>query len=144
MATPPKGRKMAPERPFPILIETGKSYPKTGLLPTVFRRFCRWFDRGFPAVLPTVFQWFSNGFPMVFQRFTSSFPAVFQRFCRRFSNGSLATRFPWINPQPAPASSFIRKNRRQFRTQFHAYKPSIAHFRKCVRDKETCQTGRNG
>ena len=46
MATPPKGRKMAPERPFPILIETGKSYLKTGLLPAVFRRF----SGVFPAV----------------------------------------------------------------------------------------------
>ena len=30
MATPPQAGKMAPERPLPALIETGKSYPKTG------------------------------------------------------------------------------------------------------------------
>ena len=30
---------MAPERPFPTLIETRKSYPKTGLSPAVSRRF---------------------------------------------------------------------------------------------------------
>ena len=52
MATPPKGRKMAPERPFPILIETGKSHPKTGLCPAVCRRFSRWFAGGLPAALP--------------------------------------------------------------------------------------------
>ena len=68
MATPPQGRKMAPERPFPILIETGKSYSKTGLLPAVFG--------GFPTVLP-----------VVSRRFPGGFPAVFQRFCRRFSGG---------------------------------------------------------
>ena len=50
MATPPKGRKMAPERPFPSLIETGKSYSKTGLLPAVL-----------PAVLPTVSRRFAGG-----------------------------------------------------------------------------------
>ena len=33
MANPPRARKMTPERPFPSLIETGKSYPKTGLFP---------------------------------------------------------------------------------------------------------------
>ena len=30
---------MTPERPFPALFETGKSYPKTGLSPAVRRRF---------------------------------------------------------------------------------------------------------
>ena len=125
MATPPQGRKMAPESPFPILIETGKSYSKTGLLPVVFRRFSgslaevwpvvsRRFSGRFPGGFPTVSRRFPGGFPMVFQRFTSSFPAVFQRFCRRFSNGSLATRFPWINPpvrlRPLP---FIRKKRQE-------------------------------
>ena len=39
MANPPQAGKMAPERPFPALFETGKSYPKTGLLPAVRRRF---------------------------------------------------------------------------------------------------------
>ena len=81
MATPPKGRKMAPERPFPILIETGKSDPKTGLLPVVRRRFCRRFADSFPAV---------------FRRFSGGFPGG-------FAGGFPATRFPWINPQPAPA-----------------------------------------
>ena len=59
MATPPMARKMAPERPFPILIETGKSYSKTGLLPAVFpavfRQFCQWFPRRFPGGFPAVF-----------------------------------------------------------------------------------------
>ena len=134
MATPPQGRKMAPERPCPILIETGKSDPKTGLFPAVFRRFSDSFASGLPAVFRAVFRQFSGGFPMVFQRFTSSFPAVFQRFCRRFSNGSLATRFSWINPRsdsgPSPPSERNVKKRRQFRTHFHAYKPSIAAFSK--------------
>ena len=85
---PLKGRKMAPERPFPILIETGKSHSKTGLLPAVFRRFCRQFPGGFPTVLPTVFRPFSAGFPAAQQRFCQWSPAVFQRFCRRFSSGS--------------------------------------------------------
>ena len=70
MATPPKDRKMAPERPFPSLIETGKSHPKTGLLPAVFRRFSRQFSDGF-----------SGGFPGKFDRsflgvFAGGFPAV--------------------------------------------------------------------
>ena len=58
MATPPQGRKMAPERPFPILIETGKSYPKTGLSPAVavFRRFSRQVRRRFSGGFPTVFR----------------------------------------------------------------------------------------
>ena len=84
MATPPQGRKMAPERPFPILIETGKSYPKTGLFPAVFRRFSDSFASGLPAV----FQRFSgkfgfaSGFPGGFPNggFASGFPAVFRRF----------------------------------------------------------------
>ena len=42
MATPPRARKMTPERPFPALIETAKSHPKTGLCPVV----CRWFAGG--------------------------------------------------------------------------------------------------
>ena len=48
MATPPKGRKMAPERPFPVLIETGNSHPKTGLFRAV--------SGGFPAVSRAVFR----------------------------------------------------------------------------------------
>ena len=32
MANPPQAGKIAPERPFPALIETDSSYPKTGLL----------------------------------------------------------------------------------------------------------------
>ena len=61
MATPPQGRKMAPERPFPILIETGKSHPKTGLFrrfSAVFRQFCQWSPGGFPAFS----RQFSSGF----------------------------------------------------------------------------------
>ena len=46
MATPPRGRKMTPERPCPALIETGKSHPKTGLCPVV----SRWFPGGLPEV----------------------------------------------------------------------------------------------
>ena len=37
---------MAPERPFPALIDTGNSYPKTGLFPAVRRRF----DDGAPPL----------------------------------------------------------------------------------------------
>ena len=108
MATPPKGRKMAPERPFPVLIETGKSHPKTGLLPAVFRRFSDSFTSGLPAVLPAVFRRFSDSFtsglPAVFRRFSggflggfaSGFPAVF----RRFSGGSTA-----VSPTVFSASS---------------------------------------
>ena len=84
MATPPKGRTMAPERPFPVLIETGKSDPKTGLLPAVSRRFSRQVSGGFPTVLPVVSRRLSGGFP-------GSFPAVSRRFSRqvrrRFSSG---------------------------------------------------------
>ena len=137
---PPKGRKMTSERPCPVLIETGKSYPKTGLFPAVFQRFSRQVRRrfsggstaflpvvsgSFPAVfsasstpvLPAVFRRFSGGFlgkfnggfPAVFQRFSGGFPALFRRFSRqvrrRFDSHFPATRFPWINPQPAPAGS---------------------------------------
>ena len=59
MATPPQGRKMAPEKPFPSLIETGKSYPKTGFC----RRFCRQVQPGFPD------SGFASGLPAVFRRF---------------------------------------------------------------------------
>ena len=214
MATPPRARKMAPERPFPVLIETGKSYSKTGLLPAVFRRFSdsflgkfdagfpavfqpfsggstavlptglpvvsgsfpavrRQFSSGFPTVLPTVFRPFSAGFPAaqqrfcqwspeVFQRFPGGFPAVVRRFScgfpavsRRFSSGFLG-KFDggWTtvfrqHASPGSTPSRLRhppsseRNCRQFRTQFQAYKPSIAAFRKCVCDKETCQTGGN-
>ena len=122
MATPPQGRKMAPERPFPILIETGKSYSKTGLSggfsdssTPVFQRFCRRFpprfSSAFPAVLPTVYQRFSNGFPAVFRRFDGGFAsgfasglptvfsasstAVFRRFCQ-WSPGSFPAVLPTV------------------------------------------------
>ena len=72
MATPPQGRKMAPERPFPILIETGKSYPKRG--------FCRRFSAAFPTVLPVVSRRFSGGSTAVSRRFDRGFPAVRQGF----------------------------------------------------------------
>ena len=39
MANPPQAGKMTPERPFPALFETGKSYPKAGFLPAVRRQF---------------------------------------------------------------------------------------------------------
>ena len=96
MATPPQGRKMAPERPFPILIETGKSYSKTGLFPAVFRRF----SSGFPKV----YRWFSSGFPAVFRQFSSGFPAVFRQF-----PGGLAGKFP---------GSFTRRFCRRFSGSF--------------------------
>ena len=133
MATPPQGRKMAPERPFPILIETGKSYSKTGLLPAVFG--------GFPTVLPVVSRRLSGGFPGSFpavsrrfsrqvrRRFSSGFPpfsggstAVFRQVRRRLDNSFPATRFPWINPHPAPASPFIRK--KLSGNSVHTFKPT--------------------
>ena len=142
MATPPQGRKMAPERPFPILIETGKSDPKTGLFQAVFG--------GFPTVLPVVSRRFSGrfpgGFPTVSRRFPGGFPTVFsasstpvsRQFGRqvrqRFDSHFPATRFSWINPRsdsgPSPPSERNVKKRRQFRTHSQAYKPSIAAFSK--------------
>ena len=80
MATPPQGRKMAPERPFPILIETGKSYSKTGLLPAVFGGFSDSFASGLPAV----FRRLDSGFPAVRQRFPGGSTGVSQRFDRCF------------------------------------------------------------
>ena len=119
MATPPQGRKMAPERPFPILIETGKSDPKTGLLPAVSQRFSdslpaasRRFAGGSTAVLPVVRPRFPGGFravwpavcrqlpgglPAVCRRFSGGLPAVFRQFCRRFSD-SFAGGFPTVLP----------------------------------------------
>ena len=111
MATPPQGRKMAPERPFPILIETGKSYPKTGLLPAVFG--------GFPAV----FRRFSGGSTAIFRRFSGGSTAIFRQHA---SPGST----PRSDSGPSPSSERNVKKRRQFRTHFHAYKPSIAAFSK--------------
>ena len=89
MATPPQGRKMAPERPFPILIETGKSYPKTGLLPAVFRQFCQWSPGGFP----TVSRQLPGGLPVVRPRFPGGSTG---RFGRRFAGGlpAVCRRFP--------------------------------------------------
>ena len=82
MANPPQAGKMTPERPFPALIETRKSYPKTGLSPAVRRRF-------------------ASGAP------------------------------PWIRPGPAPGFHLVPKETSgQSRTQFQAYKPSIAAFSK--------------
>ena len=56
MANPPQAGKMTPERPFPALIETGKSSPKAGLSPAVCRPFRRpsrrWFPDGSPAARP--------------------------------------------------------------------------------------------
>ena len=106
------------------------------------RRFCRRFSNGSTPVLPTVFQRFDAGF-------ADGFPTVRRRFCRRFSNGSTPVfqRFsgkfdggwttifrqhasPGSTPsrlRPPPSSE---RNCRQFRTQFQAYKPSIAAFSK--------------
>ena len=70
MATPPRGRKMAPERPFPILIETGKSYSKTGLFRRFSGGFLGSFTDGFPAVFPaSSTAVFSAFLPVVFRRF---------------------------------------------------------------------------
>ena len=52
MATPPQTGKMTPERPFPALIETGRSSPKAGLSPAVRRPFDGRSDDGLPAVRP--------------------------------------------------------------------------------------------
>ena len=82
MATPPQGRKMAPERPFPILIETGKSDPKTGLFQAVFGGFSDSFASGLPAVFPAVSRPFCQWSP---GRFASGLPAVLPVVCRRFS-----------------------------------------------------------
>ena len=90
---------MTPERPFPALFETGKSYPKTGLLPAVlptvfravFRAVFRQFSGGFPGGFPAVFRQFSGGF-------ADSFPAV----CRR---RALPETTP-VRLRPLP---FIRK-----------------------------------
>ena len=95
MATPPpraeKWRRRGPSQPFPSLIETGKSHPKTGLFPAVsggfaggFPAVSQRFPGGFPAVLPVV-SWrfcrgFSSGFPAVSGRFSGSSTTVFQRF----------------------------------------------------------------
>ena len=80
MATPPQGRKMAPERPFPILIETGKSHPKTGL----FRRFSGRFSGSFASGLPAAFQRFSDSFA---GSFASGLPAIVPVVSRRFDRG---------------------------------------------------------
>ena len=84
---------MAPERPFPILIETGKSYSKTGLLPAVSQRFSDSFASGLPAV----FRRFSSGFPAVFRRFSGGFPTVSGRFSDSFlgfpSSTAVSRRF---------------------------------------------------
>ena len=65
---------MAPERPFPCLIETGKSHSKTGLSPAVFRRFAGGLPAVFSAVLPTVFPASSTAV------FSAFLPVVFRRF----------------------------------------------------------------
>ena len=130
MATPPQGRKMAPERPFPVLIETGKSYPKTGLLPAVSRRFsgrfCQWFPGGFPggfasgfpavfrAVLPVVSRQFADGFPAVFRRFPGGFPTVWPASStairQPFSGNTLSLDQPPVRLRPLPS---IRKKRQE-------------------------------
>ena len=115
MATPPQGRKMAPERPFPILIETGKSYSKTGLLPAVFRRF----SGGFPGGFPTVSRRFSG-------RFSGSFPAVFRRFCQRFDSGSTPVfrHFPAV--LPVVSQRFCRRFSNSFPAVFPAFRQGFS------------------
>ena len=99
--TPPQAGNMAPERPFPALIDTGNSYPKTGLSRRFNQRFCRWFSGGFLG------------------KFDGGWTAVFRQHA---SPGSTPSRL-----RPPPSSE---RNCRQFRTQFQAYKPSIAAFSK--------------
>ena len=112
---------MAPERPFPaILIETGKSHPKTGLFPAVSGRFS---GSVFPSGFPAVFQRFASGFPASFRQFSGGSTAIFRQHA---SPGST----PRSDSGPSPSSERNVKKRRQFRTHFHAYKPSIAAFSK--------------
>ena len=114
------------------------------VLPTVLPAVSRQFASGFPAVsrrfpggFPAVFRRFSSGF----QRFPSGFPAVFQQFSSGFAggstavswwfpgglaggftDGSTATRCPWINPGPAPEYPFIRK--KLSGNSVHTFKPT--------------------
>ena len=90
--------------------------------------------RGFSRLFPAVFRGFpgfrfSGGF---LGKFDGGWTTVFRQHA---SPGSTPSRL-----RHPPSSE---RNCRQFRTQFQAYKPSIAAFRKCVCDKETCQTGGN-
>ena len=127
MANPPRARKNDAGEvlpgPFPSLNETGKSYPKTGAFPGGFRQFS---------------DSFASGLPAVFQRFS-------RQVRRRLDNGFPATRFPWINPQPAPAYLFIQKKLSAIPYTVSGVQTQHSGiFRKCVCDKETCQTGGNG
>ena len=119
MATPPKGRKMAPERPFPALLRLAKVTQKRGFCRGFCRRFCRRFSGRFSGGFPTVFRQFSGGFPA--RQFSG--PTVF----RRFAGGALSLKQPRSDSGPSPSSE---RNYRQFRTHFQAYKPSIAAFSK--------------
>ena len=106
---------MAPERPFPVLIETGKSHPKTGLFPAVSQRFSDSFASGLPAVFQRFFrrfcQWSPSGFPAVFRRFSGGSTPVFQRFYQRFSSGFadgflvVSGRFSGGSPATRPPGS---------------------------------------
>ena len=115
MATPPKGRKMTSERPCPVLIETGKSHSKTGL----FRRFCGGFLGSFTDGFPAVFRRFDRGFAGGSTAVSWWFPGG---LAGGFTDGSTATRSPWINPGPAPAYPFIRK--KLSGNSVHTFKPT--------------------
>ena len=115
MATPPQGRKMAPERPFPILIETGKSYSKTGLFQRFSRRFSRQvrrgFSGGFPAVFRAVFRQFSDSFLGKFDAgFPTVWPASSTAIRQPFSGNTLSLDQPPVRLRPLPS---IRKKRQE-------------------------------
>ena len=115
MATPPQGRKMTPERPFPILIETGKSHPKTGL--------CRWFAGG----LPVVCRWFAGGLPGA-PTATWTTTTTGSRWPPR--QGTLvvsADRWPTGPPRPGRCFKSTHSAPRQHPTAPHGRK-----FRRCI------------
>ena len=124
---PPRAEKWRRRDPSRSLLRLAKVTQKRG--------FCRRFSGGFPAV----FRRFPGGFPTVFSASSTPVSRRFGRQVRqRFDSHFPATRFPWINPpRPTPAPPLHPKEtprnvkkRRQFRTHFHAYKPSIAAFSK--------------
>ena len=80
---PPQTGKMTPERPFPALIETDNSYPKTGLLPAVRQRFA-----GGSTTVPTT---------------------VSRRFRRRFDDSLPTARPPRSGPVRLRGSTLFRK-----------------------------------
>ena len=129
MATPPKGRKMAPERPFPILIETGKSHSKTGLS----GGFPGGFPGKFDGALPAVFRWFSGSVPAVSQRFSrqvrrrfsDSFPAVFSASSTAVGQPFSGNTLPLDQPPPpsdsGPSPSSERNAKKRQETSAFPY-----------------------